>query len=216
MSGGLWCLDAPSSPAFGALGRRRVIDWWPLVHSPERLWVGSGRRRRWIRTRGPLAAVRVEKAANRTDGPRPYPPGSPPLTYEKRRCAAAFYAVDAVELRPRQAPHEVAFTIRDAVSTAGEAAVPGVDPRRLVVRAVPRQQQRLQHDRFICLMCDSDHVKICTKSLDHACCCFARSASGSVIKRDRLSTRSVDEHLVWMASSSERDGTAASHTSSSL
>ena len=55
-------------------------------------------------------------------------------------------------------------------------------------------------------MCDSDHVQICTKSLDHAFRCLARSASGSVIDRDRLSTRSVDDHLVWMASSSERDG----------
>ena len=63
-----------------------------------------------------------------------------------------------------------------------------------------------------------ENLEWCTNKVagSRLLCCFARSESGSVIDRDRLSTRSVDEHLVWMASSSERDGTAASHTSSSL
>jgi hypothetical protein len=88
------------------------------------------------------------------------PPGSPPLFhYEnsvERRSTRHFIAVHAVELRPRRAPHEVALIIRDAVRTPCKAAVPGIDAQQLVVRAVPRQQQRQRHIRSVAhvpLMC---------------------------------------------------------------
>ena len=151
-------------------------------------------------------------------------PGGSPLSFTRNSLRSpmntalndAFYAVHAVELRPRRAPHEAALTIRDPISTACEAALSCVDPRRLVIRAVQQRQQRQQHDHFMPHVHDSDHVQICTTWLAHAFRCFIKSPSRSQMDCERLSTRSVDEHLVWMGSSSERDGTAASHTSSSL
>ena len=89
-------------------------------------------------------------------GPPSLPPG-PPLSFTmKTAFDKAFYAVDAVELWPRRAPHEVALIIRDAVRTPCKAAVPGIDAQQLVVRAVPRQQQRQRHIRSVAhvpLMC---------------------------------------------------------------
>ena len=106
------------------------------------------------------------------------------------------FAVHAVELRPRRAPHEVALIIRDAVRTPCKAAVPGIDAQQLVVRAVPRQQQRQRHIRSVAHVPGSDHVQICTKWPEAACCSVAATAGGPAIGGDRSSTYRVDDHHI--------------------
>jgi hypothetical protein len=132
-------------------------------------------------------------------GPPSLPPG-PPLSFTMKTALndvrQGIFAVHAVELRPRRAPHEVALIIRDAVRTPCKAAVPGIDAQQLVVRAVPRQQQRQRHIRSVAHVPGSDHVQICTKWPEAACCSVAATAGGPAIDGDRSSMYRVDDHHI--------------------
>ena len=101
----------------------------------------------------------------------------------------------------------MALIIRDAVRTPCKAAVPGIDAQQLVVRAVPRQQQRQRHIHSVAHVPGSDHVQICTKWPEAACCSVAATAGGPAIGGDRSSTYRVDDHHIGGAVQHERVGT---------
>ena len=142
-------------------------------------------------------------------------PGVSPLSFTRNSLRSpmntalndAFYAVHAVELRPRRAPHEAALIIRDAVRTPCKAAVPGIDAQQLVVRAVPRQQQRQRHIRSVAHVPGSDRVQICTKGPEAACCSVAATAGGPAIGGDRSTMYRVDDHHIGGPCSMSGSGT---------
>ena len=131
------------------------------------------------------------------------PPGSPPLFhYEnsvERHVGQGIFAVHAVELRPRRAPHEVALIIRDAVRTPCKAAVPGIDAQPGRSSGAKAAAAAATHS--FCGSCathvpGSDHVQICTKWPEAACCSVAATAGGPAIGGDRSTMYRVDDHHI--------------------
>ena len=94
----------------------------------------------------------------------------------------------------------MALIIRDAVRTPCKAAVPGIDAQQLV-RSSGAKAAAAAATHSFCGSCathvpGSDHVQICTKWPEAACCSVAATAGGPAIDGDRSSMYRVDDHHI--------------------